>query len=735
MLASEYPGIYLANHHQYSSMRGVLISMCNLWLANAQTGARPNVLFMMADQLRWDAVGYAGNNVAITPALDRIASEGLIIKYSWSSTPTCTPARAALVTGKSPWNHGMLGYGTIAPRYPVELPRMMAEAGYITAAFGKNHFGWNVTSNNGYDHGYQSLQLYDGLGSWDETTKGDHWDGEFDEYDAWFEKQLPGKDPMATLDKSNTVNGANDGWNGWHGAAFVYEEFYHPTAWVAREAIDFLTSYNASGAPFYVKVSFHRPHSPYDPPARTMNKFNPAALPPIITGGNWDVRFRGEQGDPSGCGPSDADAWCGLMPTNMTDVSRCAYYGSVAFVDEQVGNIYATLEKTNLLNNTFIIWSADHGDGQGDHYHWRKGYPYEFSAHVPMLFRWPESYQSEIKRGTTLHNVVTELRDVFHTAIDIAGIAAKVPSGTFKAEDGKSMLCLLKDPTGLEHCDYDANPGPWRQWIDMEHATCYNESNHWNALTDGRMKYVFRAWFGDEQLFNLTADAGELHELSGEPSYHSELLKWRLRMVTQFENEGRGPAWVKNGTLQRRTTAQTYSPNYPGGGGGGGGGNGPTCPKKTAAALTVGSSLTLASNQDGKAPQDIMCQDLLYQKESFGDTLSVLAREDLCLGYDSSVDVLATNAITLVLCNGLQRTVNFNLKVNNTNPDHAQPQAVVHVETGLCVTAAMTSDTNASARISLAECKSTDVEQQWVFGASGRLCQSKGCITMMAPST
>ncbi len=68
------------------------------------------------------------------------------------------------------------------------------------------------------------------------------------------------------------------------------------------------------------------------------------------------------------------------------------------------------------------------------------------------------------------------------------------------------MLCLLRDPTG-SRCDYPPNPGPWRSWIDMEHNTCYNLTNHWSALTDGRMKYIFRAWKGDEQLFNLTADA------------------------------------------------------------------------------------------------------------------------------------------------------------------------------------------------------------------------------------
>ena len=152
------------------------------------------------------------------------------------------------------------------------------------------------------------------------------------------------------------------------------------------------------------------------------------------------------------------------MPTNVSDLSRRAYHGSVSFVDEQVGLIYQALVNNSMLESTFILWSADHGDGQGDHYHWRKGYPYEFSAHVPMLVRWPESAARSvaIPRGTVIRSLVSELRDVFHTAVDVAGAGGLIPAGHFKPEDGKSLLCLLKDPSGAG-CDYAPNPGPWRR--------------------------------------------------------------------------------------------------------------------------------------------------------------------------------------------------------------------------------------------------------------------------------
>ena len=475
----------------------------------------------------------------------------------------------------------------------------------MTASVGKDHFGWNDTVKNGIGHGYDSLQLYDGLGSWNrsEASNGTEgaWVGEFDQYEAWFQRELPGEDPMATLDP--LINDPNasvwNSWNSWYGAAYVYDETYHPTRWVGDRAVDFLESYASidrasvpDRKPFLLKVSFHRPHSPYDPPRRLLDAVRAEDLaPPVVCdaatsinassdnsghGGGWCLRFRGEASDASGCGPSDPNAWCGLMPEANATLSRRAYAASVRFVDEQIGRVYDALVRGDLLERTFVLFTSDHGDGQMTHFHWRKGFPYEFSAHVPMLLRWPESFTAAtISRGTRVRPpVVTELRDIFHTFVDIANISSavkKMYGDRFNVTDGKSLLCLLSDPTGKESCAYEVNPGPWRSHIDLEHSTCYNESNHWNALTDGETKYVFRAFYGDEQLFDLRTDPEERREISQDPSYAEVLLMWRSKLVAQFVSEERGGGWVSNGTLVRREKGQTYSPNYPGGGGGGGG--------------------------------------------------------------------------------------------------------------------------------------------------------------------
>ena len=86
---------------------------------------------------------------------------------------------------------------------------------------------------------------------------------------------------------------------------------------------------------------------------------------------------------------------------------------------------------------------------------------------------------------------------------------------------------------------------------------------HWNALTDGKIKYIYRAYFDDEQLFNMTADPQEIQSLHDRPQYFEELIKWRGRLAQQFKEEDRGTKWVKNGVLQRRKLGQNYSPYYP----------------------------------------------------------------------------------------------------------------------------------------------------------------------------
>ena len=489
--------------------------------------SRPNIILIMADQMRADMPGSPGNKLAITPNLDRLAAQGVRYRNAYSSTPTCTPARSAILTGLSPWYHGMLGYGKIAQQYPYEMPRVLSDAGYYTISIGKDHFGWNEGANMGTPHGYNVTQLYDGLPE------------ELDDYDQWIKDFYPGIDPMKT--------GLE--YNDYRGAIYALPEYFHPTAWVGRSAVGFLKSYNESiphsnCQPFFMKASFHRPHSPYDPPKRWMDQFDPHKMPePFI--GNWDWNYAVQYRE-----LPPPEMWAGDIAKAKVQKSRQAYYASSGFVDEWIGIMLDTLDSYKLSNNTFIMFTADHGDMLGDHYLWRKGYPYFGSANVPMIVRWPPSMDASkggsiiMKRGSVMDHV-TELRDIFPTALDVAGIPVT------QTLNGSSILKTLRQEKGFS----------WRKRIDLEHNIVYNATVHWNAITDGHWKYIFQAYDGSELLFNLDLDPHEHEDVS--QSETEVLEKWRRYMVKQFEEEERGEEWVRDGKLMVREQSILYSPHYP----------------------------------------------------------------------------------------------------------------------------------------------------------------------------
>lgn len=481
--------------------------------AGAESRPRPNLLFLMADQFRGDCLGADGNPVIHTPHLDRLASQGARFRAAYSSVPSCTPARATILTGLSPWRHGMLGYGRIAPAYPREMPQMLRDAGYYTLGIGKMHF-----SPQRNTHGFHQTIL-------DESGRVES-PGFVSDYRQWFKSVAPELDPDAT----------GLGWNDHRARPYALPEHLHPTRWTADQAVQFLERYDGR-APFFLKVSFARPHSPYDPPPRWWQYYAHAPLPPAVVG-DWAERHaqRGK--------PYPNDLWQGDLGPEKVRLARQGYYGNVSFLDEQIGRILAVLEKRGWMENTLILFTSDHGDMLGDHHLWRKTYAYEGSARIPMILRWPEGLVAA-KRGIVFEQPV-ELRDILPTFLDAAGVA--FPPEWF---DGRSLLELVRGHTST-----------WRKWIDLEHATCYAGENYWSGLTDGRVKYIYFAPDGRQQLFDLVNDPGETRDLAPRPEFRELLATWRQRLVEHLRP--RGEPFVVRGDLGIRPKTILYSPHYPG---------------------------------------------------------------------------------------------------------------------------------------------------------------------------
>lgn len=487
-----------------------LTSLC-LPTSFAAAADRPNILFLMADQFRGDCLASAGNTVIQTPNLDRLAHEGIRFDRAYTSTPSCTPARSGLITGLSPWHHGMLGMGQMAEHYPHELPAMLHDAGYATMGIGKMHFYPQRTL-----HGFDRTVL-------DESGR-EQTEGYRSDYRSWFWSVAPTLSPDAT----------GIGWNDYRAKPYVLPEDLHPTRWTADVAIRFLESYK-SDRPFFLMVSWERPHSPYDAPERFVKMYENADVPPAAIG-DWAGR------NALNADPNNHDSWHGDFGPRQVLESRRSYYGSISFVDEQIGRILAVLQSRGWLDNTLILFTADHGDMIGDHHLWRKTYAYEGSSRIPLLVRWPESVTAH--RGQAV-DLPVELRDVLPTFLDAAGAPAS--TGTF---DGRSLLDLVRGATK-----------DWRSYIDLEHSVCYSGSEPWNALTDGKEKYILYGASGREELFDLRTDPRELHNLSSEASQARTLATWRERMVKHLSE--RGNAFIKDGRFVIPRQNMLYSPNFP----------------------------------------------------------------------------------------------------------------------------------------------------------------------------
>lgn len=242
----------------------------------------PNIILLMADQMRGDCLGIAGHPDVKTPFLDALAAEGVRYENAYSACPTCVPARASLYTGMSQEHTGRVGYEDLVPwNYTHTLAGELSKAGYYTQCVGKmhvhplrNNLGFNdVRLHDGYLHAYRrpSTPSYE-----DQRVA--------DDYYWWLKQQLGvDADPVDTgLD-----------CNSWVVRPWIYEEKYHPTNWVASECRDFLRRRDRS-KPFFLMASFVRPHPPLDAPEYYLNlyKDKPLAEP---WRGDWNDCVRWER--------------------------------------------------------------------------------------------------------------------------------------------------------------------------------------------------------------------------------------------------------------------------------------------------------------------------------------------------------------------------------------------------------------------------------------------------------
>ena len=469
---------------------------------------RPHVVLVCVDEMRADAMGAAGNEHIDTPNLDDLARGGYHFTRAYSATPTCVPARVAMFTGKSPSLHGRYGYregGLFPEAYPVTLQSTLRKSGYQTFAVGKMHV-FPDRARCGFDE----VLLHDGfLHTSRRLSRGPS--GAIDDYVEFLRRETG--DPRADYQETGI------GCNAMTARPWEREERLHPTRWVADESLRFLERRDPT-RPFFLYMSFHRPHAPFDPPQWLWDKYRGRSSPERAQG-EWVAGFAEHRRD------FHSEAEFGAQKESTHEQVRAGYYGSIEFIDLQLNRLKETLSDQGLLEDTVIVFVSDHGDMMGDHDMYRKSVGYEGSARVPLVMhvppRWREGWGGPGEVGA-----IAELRDLMPTVLGLAGV--DVPEGV----DGVDLGAASRGEQVREH-------------LHGEHliGSLGRHSMQW--IRSQRFKYVWFSGDGHEQLFDLEADPREEQDLAGDPGFGEELVRHRELLIAELA--GREEGFVDGGAL------------------------------------------------------------------------------------------------------------------------------------------------------------------------------------------
>lgn len=432
-----------------------------LTLASSLPAAeRPNILLILPDQMRAGAMGCDGNAEVRTPNIDRLAAEGVRFKRTYANVPVCCPARAILLTGTCPHVNGMIANDLRLREEQVTIAEILAGAGYRTGFVGKWHLDGGPR-----DPGF--------------VPPGPRRQG----FEFWAAYECHHKhfEPTYFRDTPEPITVRK----------------FEPEA-SCDFAVEFLKS-QPGDRPFFLAVQMGPPHDPYGAPEEYMRQYLPERITPPK---NWrpDSEVRpAPAGGKKGVGAA-FDRY--VPPGGLEEIA--AYYAAITALDDQVGRLMKTLRESGLDENTIVLFTSDHGDMLGSHGLRRKRKPYDESARVPGIVRWP----ARIPKGRVVETLFSHV-DMAPTLLALAGLS--VP-GNMQGTD-LSRVALGETTDGpdavLLQIFVPFNPDqvarPWRGIVTKRHTYARFEQEPW-------------------LLFDRDRDPDEMHNLVGEPE-HAELQR------------------------------------------------------------------------------------------------------------------------------------------------------------------------------------------------------------------
>ena len=432
---------------------------------------RPNILIILADQLRYHSCGYAGDERAVTPNIDRLAAEGMSFDNYVVNTPVCAATRATLWTGKYASTHGMVvNEMRLNPNHDA-LGHLLTEKGYTCDYIGK----WHLWANQaGHHHLVQNAFCppgpyrlgFDGLWAAYNFNHGN--------YKSYYFRDTSDRIPV-------------EGW-----APKTYTDI----------AIKRLEEHADNEKPFAMVVSYSPPHGPWkqdNVPPWWYDRFANVsfALPPTWSDTPDQYMDRN----------TETRQWLRVWKKNLPEYLRI-YYAMTGALDEQVGRLIQTVDRLKMDRDTIVIFSSDHGEQLGCNARVLKMTFYDRSARVPFLVRW----KGKIPAGRR-SNACMSAVDVMPTICGMLGV--RFPDST----DGID----LSDSTRVDcSCEPD-----FAFLQGMGHTFLWKDGFEWRAIRDQRYTYARYLRDGKELLFDNVKDPQQSRNLAADPAAADELARMR----------------------------------------------------------------------------------------------------------------------------------------------------------------------------------------------------------------
>lgn len=452
---------------------------------------RPNVLFFLADQHRYDCVGCSNMRDVKTPNIDKLATKGVVFNNAFCPTPVCAPARQSLLSGMRAesigalWNFSFIETNTVQPK-DWNIIKGLKEAGYDNTFIGK----WDVSKTPAKEYGFDRIHS---LGEYNENIKHKYPDVQYK--NSWFGE----KSPIPYSDSR--------------------------TKFCADKACDELTSLKDQDKPWFMWIDGVDPHLPCRPAAEFYDMYNPNDIPPW--GGFFD-RFENKpyiQKQQILNWRLETKTWEDWAPT------VACYYAMISQVDHAFGQILDKLQALGMTEDTLIIYSSDHGDMCGSHRMIDKHYVmYDDVLRIPLIMSYPKLFNQNMRNDTFVYNAL----DIPATLCELCDIEPNPDA------QGRSLLQLLKGETvdTEQFPDYTVSSSNGQQFGHFTQR----------SIRTKEYKYIWNLTDIDE-FYDLTKDAFELENKIYDEKYQNIISN--LRKLLKKELLRCKDPFVKGGWLTR----------------------------------------------------------------------------------------------------------------------------------------------------------------------------------------